>query len=102
MLAQPATELPGVLTSATKCFSTDIPLEDLITLATKMQGMGKDSFYSGMCPSTTGMVDGVSYTFSYVNQWKLLMQKADAGEKPKLTKKEQEICGYTRVKSPWL
>ena len=95
VLAQPATELPGVLTSATKCFSTDIPLEDLITLATKMQGMGKDSFYSGMCPSTTGMVDGVSYTFSYVNQWKLLMQKADAGEKPKLIKKEQEICGYT-------
>lgn len=95
VLAQPATELPGVLTSATKCFKTDIPLEDLIKLATKMQGMNKDCFYSGMCPSTTGMVNGVSYTFSYINQWKLLMQKASAGEKPKLTKKEQEICGYT-------
>lgn len=95
VLAQPATKIPGILEKATKCFSTDLALEDLVTLATKMQSIGSDGFYSGMCPSTTGMVDGVSYTFSYVNQWKLLMQKADAGEKPKLTKKEIEICGYT-------
>ncbi len=95
VLAQPATKIPGILEKATKCFSTDLALEDLVTLATKMQSIGSDGFYSGMCPSTTGMVDGVSYTFSYINQWKLLMQKADAGEKPKLTKKEIEICGYT-------
>lgn len=95
VLAQPATNYPSILTKATKCFSTDLELDELVTLATKMQGMDKDGFYSGMCPSTTGTVDGVSYTFSYINQWKLLMQKADAGEKPKLTKKEQEICGYT-------
>ena len=95
VLAQPASKLPGILEKATKCFSTDLELDELVTLATKMQSIGSDGFYSGMCPSTTGTVDGVSYTFSYINQWKLLMQKADAGEKPKLTKKEIEICGYT-------
>ena len=95
VLAQPASKLPSILEKATKCFSTDLELDELITLATKMQSIGSDGFYSGMCPSTTGTVDGVSYTFSYINQWKLLMQKADAGEKPKLTKKEIEICDYT-------
>lgn len=99
VLEQPATAYPGILEKATKCFSTDIPLDDLVVLATKMQGMGKGSFYSAMCPSTTGMVDGVSYTFSYVNQWKLLMQRADAGENPKLSKTEQEICGLASTKS---
>ena len=95
VLEQPATAYPGILEKATKCFSTDIPLDDLVVLATKMQGMGKGSFYSAMCPSTTGMVGGVSYTFSYINQWKLLIQRANAGDNPKLTKTEQEICGYT-------
>lgn len=99
VLEQPATAYPGILEKATKCFSTDIPLDDLVVLATKMQGMGKGSFYSAMCPSTTGTVDGVSYTFSYINQWKLLMQRADAGENPKLTKKEQEICGLTSTRN---
>lgn len=95
VLSQPVSALPGVIESATKCFSTDIPLEDLVALAMQLQGSGGAAFYSAMCPSTTGMVDGVSYTFTYINQWKLLMERADAGENPKLTKKEQEICGYT-------
>ena len=99
VLSQPATALPGVIESATKCFSTDIPLEDLVALAVQLQGSGGPSFYSAMCPSTTGMVGGVSYTFTYINQWKLLMQRADAGEDPTLTKKEQEICGYTSTSS---
>ena len=99
VLAQPVTALPGVITSATKCFSTDMPLEDLIALATKLQGMGGDSFYSAMCPSESGMVDGASYTFTYINQWKLLMQRAQAGEDPSLTEEEEKICGYTSTRS---
>ncbi|MGN0073341.1 MAG: LCP family protein [Coriobacteriales bacterium] len=95
VLSQPVSALPGVIESAAKCFSTDIPLEDLVSLAMQLQSKGGAAFYSAMCPSTTGMVDGVSYTFTYINQWKLLMQRASAGENPKLAKKEQEICGYT-------
>lgn len=93
VLAQDPTKLPDVVAKAAKCFSTDIPLDELVTLATSMQDMSKNSFYSGMAPSGTGMVNGVSYTFTKINQWKLIMQRADNGEKPKLDKKEQAICG---------
>lgn len=93
VLAQDPTKLPDVVAKAAKCFSTDIPLDELVSLATSMQGMSKKNFYSGMAPSGTGMVNGVSYTFTKINQWKLIMQRADNGEKPKLDKKEQAICG---------
>ncbi len=93
VLAQDATNLPSVVTSAAKCFKTDMALEDLIALAQRMQGLTSKNIYSGMAPSTTGMVDGVSYTFTYINQWKVIMQKAKQGKKPTLTDEEKTICG---------
>lgn len=93
VLSQSVTELPATIQSISQCFNTDMTLSELVALATSLQGISSSSIYSGMAPSTTGMVDGVSYTFTYINQWKLLMQRADNGEKPKLTAKEEDICG---------
>lgn len=93
VLQQDVTQIPGTINAVAGCFSTDIPLQDLIGLATSMQGMGSDSFYMVMAPSTAGMLGDVSYTFTYINQWKLVMQKAKSGEDPTLTEKEIEICG---------
>jgi LCP family protein required for cell wall assembly len=94
ILSEDVTQIPDTINSISKCFTTDMGLSDVINLAVSMQGMTNDDFYMGMAPSTTGMVDGVSYVFTYCNQWILLMQKAEQGDKPKLTKKEEEICGY--------
>lgn len=95
VLDQDATKLASVVSSVAKCFKTDMSLQDLISLAQRMQGMDSSNFYSGMAPSDTGMVDGVSYTFTCINQWKAIMQKAEAGKKPTLNSKEKEICGWT-------
>ena len=93
VLQQDITQIPDTINAIAGCFSTDIPLQDLIALATSMQGMGSDSIYMAMAPSTTGMIGNASYTFTYIDQWKLIMQKAKSGEDPTLTEKEIEICG---------
>lgn len=93
VLQQDITQIPDTINAIAGCFSTDIPLQDLIALATSMQGMGSDSIYMAMAPSTTGMIGSASYTFTYIDQWKLIMQKAKSGEDPTLTEKEAEICG---------
>ncbi len=102
VLSQDPTQLPSTIDSISECFKTDMPLQDIANLALSMQGMTSDSFYSGMAPSTTGMLGEVSYVFTYTDQWKLLMQKASQGEKPKLTKKEQEICGLANTRDGML
>lgn len=94
ILSEDVTQIPSTINSISKCFTTDMSLDNVINLAVSMQGMTNDDFYMGMAPSTTGMVDGVSYVFTYCNQWILLMQKAEQGDKPKLTKREEQICGY--------
>lgn len=93
VLSQSVTEIPATIQSISQCFSTDMSLSELVSLATSLQGISSSDIYSGMAPSTTGMVDGVSYTFTYIYQWMLVMQKANNGEKPTLTAKEEEICG---------
>ena len=93
VLSQPVTSLPSIVESIAGCFTTDMSLNDLIALAQAMQGITSENMYSAMAPSTAGMVDGVSYTFTYINQWKLLMQKADEGVDPTLSDEEIAICG---------
>lgn len=92
-LQQDPTNYANTISALAGCFSTDIQLTDLASMATAMQGISKSNIYSAMAPSTTGMIDGVSYTFTYINQWKLLMQRAIAGEDPTVTEEEAAICG---------
>lgn len=93
ILSEDATQLPGTIESISKCFSTDMPLGDVVKLAVSMQGLQSDDIRMSMAPSWAGMLDEVSYTFTYINQWKLMMQRANTGDNPKLTKREKEICG---------
>lgn len=98
VLQQDVSQIPGTINAISNCFSTDIPLQDLVSLATSLQGMGSDSIYMAMAPSTTGMIGAASYTFTYIDQWKLIMQKANEGEDPNLSEKEAELCGTRSTK----
>ena len=98
ILSQDAAQMPSTIAAAAKCFSTDMQLDQIVSLATSMQGMDTDAIYMAMAPSTTDMINEVSYTLTYVNQWKLIMQRADAGEDPTLDEQEQAICGTLTTK----
>ncbi len=93
VLSEPATEIPGTIEEASKCFATDMAVTDIIGLALNMQGLTSDDFYSAMAPSTTGMIGGASYTFTYINQWKAMMSKASDGKDPSIDETEAAICG---------
>ena len=82
ILAPSPMDLPGVVTEAAKCVSTDWGLTDVISLAMDFQGGGL-KMYSAACPSYAHSVDGVSYVCPRFDEWKTLMQRVDAGMDPK-------------------
>lgn len=96
VLAMDAAEIPQFLNSVSECFAVDSgwSIASLADLALEMKDMDADAMYSAMAPSDTGMENGASYTYTYVYQWMLLMERACAGEDPSLDDEEKNICGY--------
>lgn len=84
VLATPATQLPGVVSDAAGCVSTDLGLTEIVNLALDFQGQSL-SMYSAACPSYTRNVDGVSYVCTMFDEWKVMMQLTDAGLDPEDT-----------------
>ena len=74
-------------------------LTDIVALANAMQGMSGENMAMAMAPSTTGTIGDASYTFTYINQWKLLMQRASSGENPTITDQEAAILGTTSTQT---
>lgn len=99
VLQKDPAELATLVPSIAQCFKTDMSLTDIVALANAMQGMGSESISMAMAPSTTGMIGDASYTFTYINQWKLLMQRASNGEDPTLTDKEAAVLGTTSTQT---
>lgn len=66
VLSLPATELLGVLQTASECVTTDLSVMDVYSLAMQFMDIGVDKLkmYSAMAPSTTGTENGVSWVFS--------------------------------------
>lgn len=82
VLELPATELPGAIQTLAQCVSTDLVINDIISLAQKFQGASDLAIYSGMVPSTTATIDGVSYVLTDEALWKEMMRIVDAGDDP--------------------
>jgi LCP family protein required for cell wall assembly len=99
VLQKDPAELATLVPSIAQCFKTDMSLTDIVALANAMQGMSGENISMAMAPSTTGMIGDASYTFTYINQWKLLMQRASNGEDPTITDKEAAILGTTSTQT---
>ena len=82
VLALPVTELPGVIQAAAKCVTTDMKVNDIITLAQQFKDDGDLLMYSAMLPSITGYVDGVSYVFADEDKVTEMMKVVDQGGDP--------------------
>ena len=75
-------DLPGTIQQLAECVSTDYGLNDIIDLARKFQEAGAVAFYSGLVPSSTTTIDGISYVVTEYPGWTEMMQRVDAGEDP--------------------
>ena len=82
VLALPVTELPGVIQAAAKCVTTDMKVNDIISLAQQFKDDGDLLMYSAMLPSVTGYVDGVSYVFADEDKVAEMMKVVDQGGDP--------------------
>lgn len=82
VMATPALELPGTIQSLAECVTTDYSVGDLVSLALQMQSKGDLKVYSGMVPSTTDYIDGVSYVITTEPAWSEMMAAINAGEDP--------------------
>ena len=82
VLALPVTELPGVIQAASKCVTTDMKVNDIISLAQQFKDDGDLLMYSAMLPSITGYVDGVSCVFADEDKVTEMMKVVDQGGDP--------------------
>lgn len=83
VVKMPVTSMPGVLAAAAECVTCDLNVTDIINLATKFRNAGKTKIYSAMVPSTTAMIDGVSYVIADEEGLEKMMKLIDAGKNPR-------------------
>lgn len=84
IVALPVTELPGVLSAASKCVTTDLSVNDIISLAQQFKDDGDLTVYSAMVPSVIApqLIDGVSYVFNDPEATKKMMEVVEEGGDP--------------------
>lgn len=82
VLSLPATALPGAIQNLAACVTTDFSVIDLVSLAQKFQAADGMTMYSGMAPSSTAMIDGVSYVITDEVAWTEMMTLVDSGGDP--------------------
>lgn len=82
MVTLPITDLPGVIQSAAQCVTTDLSVSDIVALAEQFKDEGDITIYSAMVPSTTGMIDEVSYVFTDKTALAEMMRIVEEGGDP--------------------
>ena len=76
------TNLLSLVESISEMVVTDLSISDIISLANAMRGMDTDEIYSANVPSTTAMIDGISYVIADEDELEAMMERVDAGEDP--------------------
>jgi anionic cell wall polymer biosynthesis LytR-Cps2A-Psr (LCP) family protein len=83
ILQEPPGNIPGLVQSSTACIKTDLTANQLIDLVGAFRGMDLDAdMYTGQVPSTTMMLDEISYVITVEDQWAGVREKYVNGEVP--------------------
>lgn len=99
VLNMSVTEMPGVIQAAAKSVTTDLSVNDIISLAQQFRDAGDLTLYSAMVPSTTGMEDGVSYVYTDEESLKKMMQVVEEGGDPSGITASPEAYAAAEAKS---
>lgn len=83
ILSLPVDQMPGAIQNAAKCVTTDLSITEIISLAMEfVDDDGELTIYSAMVPSTTTMLDGVSYVVTDESGLKKMMEVVAQGGDP--------------------
>lgn len=82
VLALPVTELPGVIQSAAQSVTTDLSVNDIISLAQQFRDDGELTIYSAMLPSYTQYINEISYVINDEAKTKEMMKVVNEGGDP--------------------
>ena len=77
-----ATTIVPLVNSLSNMVVTDLSVSDIIALANTMRGMNTDEIWSANVPSTTAMIDGISYVIADEDELAEMMERVNAGEDP--------------------
>lgn len=75
-------QLVGTVDSVSKMVLTDMSVTDIVSLAEQFKGMDTSTIMTGVVPSEPKTVGGVAYVIPFVDEWKEMMKRVDAGESP--------------------
>lgn len=83
VLASGPTEMPFLISQLAGSISTDLSVPDIIGYALHISQAGEPlTIYSAITPSYSYNVGGVSYVATMYDEWRAIMQRADAGLDP--------------------
>lgn len=99
VMTMPATDLPGVITQAAKCVTTDMKVTDIIGYAQSFQKLGKVTMYSAMVPSTTAEQNSVSYVVCDTKTLKKMMEVVEAGGDPSTVTTDTTVSSSQEAKA---
>lgn len=75
-------DMAGYIGEIANCLTTDLSVQDALDLAQQFREAGAPTMYSTICPSYSREVEGVSYVCPMFDEWRMLMQRVDAGLDP--------------------
>lgn len=83
LLASDPVTMANTISSMAGYITTDFNVEDIVSIATQMQGMDTDEdIYSAMNPTTSTMIDGIYYEICDTAAWQEMMKRVDEGLPP--------------------
>ncbi len=72
-----AANIVPIINSVSDMVVTDLSIQDIVSLANAMRGMDTDGIWSANVPSTTAMIDGVSYVIADEDERDELLEHVD-------------------------
>lgn len=83
LLASDPVTMANTISSMAGYITTDFNVEDIVSIATQMQGMDTDEdIYSAMNPTIPTQIDGIWYEVCDTAGWQLMMERVDEGLPP--------------------
>lgn len=82
VLSTPITGIPGVVSAASQCVTTDLKIMDIIGLAQQFADKNDIVVYSAMVPSYTQNINGISFVINDEEKTAELMELFVAGKDP--------------------
>ncbi|MGN0076821.1 MAG: LCP family protein [Parafannyhessea sp.] len=94
VLKSSLTTMTSTVSAMADMVNTDMSASDIVSLASEMRGMDSSKdIMSGLAPTTSKYIGGVSYEIMDDDAWQKMMKRVDAGKSPYSSSSEDPTAG---------